>query len=154
MIQRAQTFFMAAIPVIILMMFFVPLASFESVEGMIKLSMSGYTFPTEAIPEQLPPWQILPALGLLLAIMSIAVIFQYKNRVTQLRMNRITLMVNIFFIAAIFYVTDKTNSLAGVIKSAYHASAYLSMVPVFLIYLANGRIRKDEMKVKAADRLR
>ncbi len=154
MIQRLQSLYLLFVPVALVVMLIFPLASFKSSGGLFYLYMQGYVMPETVMFMSMPPWYIIPVLGGILAVLAIVVIFLYNNRIRQLFINRIALIVNILFIAAIFYITDRTANLEEGMKSAYHIGAYLPLIPAILIYLANGRIRKDEMKVRAADRLR
>ncbi|MFO7723226.1 MAG: DUF4293 domain-containing protein [Bacteroidales bacterium] len=154
MFQRIQTLFLLLVPVVIIVMFFIPLASFESVDGSFALYLRGFVFPEGMEGTVSSTWLIMPALGVLLGIMAIVVSMMYKNRVIQLKANRFLLLINVLFIASIFYITDKVTAGSSIIRHAYNMGAYLSLLPAILIYLSNGRIRRDEQKVRAADRLR
>lgn len=154
MIQRVQTLYLLMVPVIILLMFFVPVFSFETSVAVFKIYLHGGGF-AGAFNEAPPAiWYIVPALGALLAVIAVATLLQYKNRIRQLSINKFALMINILFIASIFFMTDRITSSEIVIRHAYNFGAYLSLVPAIFIYMANVRIRKDEQKVRAADRLR
>lgn len=153
MIQRIQSVFLALIPVVIGVMFFFPLATFKGVEGTFTLWMTGFCVDEGAASPAVQTW-FIPLIGILSALLSVVVIFLYKNRLLQLRLNRFVSITIILFIAAIFFTVDRTVKNADLVGYAYNIGAYLSLVPPFLVYLANGRIRKDEMKVRAADRLR
>jgi hypothetical protein len=154
MFQRIQSLYLLLVPVVIIVMFFIPLASFESVDGNFSMYLKGFCFPDEMDATVSSAWLFMPALGVLLGVMAIVVTMMYKNRIAQLRANRFLLLVNVLFIASIFYITDKVTAGSTVIRHAYNIGAYLSLLPAILIYLANGRIRRDEQKVRAADRLR
>jgi hypothetical protein len=154
MFQSIQTIYLLFVPVVIIVMFFIPLASFESVDGNFTLYLKGFCFPEEMDASVSSVWLIMPALGVLLGVMAIVIALMFKNRIIQLRANRFLLLINVLFIASIFYMTDKVTEGESVIRHAYNIGAYLSLLPAILIYLANGRIRRDEQKVRAADRLR
>lgn len=155
MLQRIQSLYFLFVPVIIAVMFFLPLASFETSVQTMKLFLYGMQSPEVTAENLLPSmWYIMPVLAIILSLYAIATLLQYKNRIRQLKWNRFALMINILFIASVFYVVDRISTDEAVIRHAYNLGAYLSMVPALFIYLANGKIRKDEQKVRAADRLR
>ncbi len=153
MLQRIQTLLLALIPVVILLMFFFPLATFKGVEGTFTLWMTGFCLHEGGGAPEVQTW-FIPVIGILVAVLSVVVIFLYKNRIQQLRLNRIVSIAIILFVAAIFFTVDRTVKQADLSGYAYNLGAYLCLIPPFLVYLANGRIRRDEMKVRAADRLR
>lgn len=154
MIQRVQTLYLFVVPVIILLMFFVPVFSFETSLAVFKMYLHGGGYE-DVFNEALPAiWYIVPALGVILAVITVATALQYKKRIRQLTLNKYALFVNILFIASIFFMTDRITSSEIVIKHAYNFGAYLSLVPAVFIYMANIRIRRDEQKVRAADRIR
>lgn len=153
MIQRIQSVFLALIPVVLGAMFFFPLATIKGVDGTFTLWMSGFCVEEGAAAPSVQTW-FIPVLGILAALLSVVVIFLYKNRILQLRLNRIVSITIILFVATIFFTVDRTVKQTDLVGYAYNLGAYLSLVPPFLVYLANGRIRKDEMKVRAADRIR
>lgn len=159
MIQRIQSLYLFLIPVVILIMFFIPLITYTvSVDSIseicdVSLWMKGAvwngcnTFPS------VQSW-IIPALGVLTAILPLVVIFQYKNRKKQLKLNRYFFIVSILFLAAVFSFDRLFLSSMAIFSTQYHIGAYLALAPLALSNLANRSIRKDEAKVRAADRLR
>jgi hypothetical protein len=153
MIQRIQSLFLLVIPLVIIAMFFFPLATFHSAEASFSLWMTGFIISEGTTSFNIQTW-FIPAIGILLALLAIVVIFLYRNRMMQLKLNRIVSIASILFVAALFFTVDKTVKVTELSTYAYNIGAYLSLVPPFMIYLANSRIRRDEMKVRAADRIR
>lgn len=154
MFQRIQSIYLLLVPVVVAIMFGVSLATIETGTATIGIALTGFTVSDGFIMPESSIWLAMPILGVLLGIMTIAVALMFKNRAKQLKMNRISLMLNVLFVASIFYVTDQTVKEVSALQHAYNLGAYLSLIPAILIYLANGRIRKDEQKVRAADRIR
>lgn len=155
MIQRIQSVYLFLITVACLVIFMVPLASFTSEAGHQVIMNACHFELSENFPfeDQLPSLMFVAITLLVLAALPLINIFLYKNRVLQLRINRITMIVNIILIGVIFMAVDPITELMQV-NAVYHIGAYLALLPVVFSFLANQGIRKDEAKVRAADRLR
>jgi hypothetical protein len=154
MFQRIQSIYLLLVPVVVAFMFNVSLATIDIGIGTIGIALTGFTAPDGFLMPESMIWIAMPILGVLLGIVCIGVALMFRNRARQIKMNRISLMLNVLFVASIFYVTDQTVKEVSALQHAYNLGAYLSLIPAILIYLANGRIRKDEQKVRAADRIR
>ncbi len=78
-------------------------------------------------------------------------IFRFKNRRQQLVSGRINIIINFIFFGFLLYmyfgVLAKEEASLGL-------GSFMPLVVVVLITLANRGIMKDEMLVRAADRLR
>ncbi len=108
-------------------------------------------------------WPMI-VLALLVAAISLAAIFMYRNRVLQLRVVAFAFLLNVIYEGLIFLLyVDKfgkgvenfANSLqCGVTHAVYAAGTWIPMASIVLLFLAQRAIRKDELKVHAADRLR
>jgi len=103
-----------------------------------------------------PDTILLPVILGLTALLAFITIFLYKRRLVQMRLIRFDLLLNIVYLALIFfyYVPDLetiTDTSADYISEP---GIYLSIVSVVLLILANRFIKKDEKLVRAADRLR
>lgn len=154
MIQRIQSVYLVIIPVIIALLYFIPLSSFHYDEDVAYLFIHGYIIEDGYTFEKVSFWYSIPLLGSFLGVLSVVVLSLYKDRKKQLLYNRVNLIINILFIASVFYITDRTITINEISKSVYHIGAYITLVPAILIYMANAGIRRDEAKVRAADRIR
>ncbi|MBR1799163.1 MAG: DUF4293 domain-containing protein [Bacteroidales bacterium] len=94
------------------------------------------------------------------AIGSLACIFLFRNRKIQMRMVAVVFMLNVVVVLLVFLwavdgyadalaTRDMTN-----ISTSWHFSAFMPIVSLALLFLAQRGIRLDEAKVRAADRLR
>ncbi len=154
MIMRIQTLYLLAVVVIMGLLSLFPIAYFETTLNGLSFSLAGFSNPDMLSGLDVPPWWIPGIVALLAAAFSIISILMYKKRLMQIRINRYILMLNILLIASIFYIADRTAALEMVTKHAYSLGAYLSLAPPVLVYLATAGIRRDEKRVRAADRLR
>lgn len=88
-----------------------------------------------------------------LVLLSFIPVFLYKNRPLQYRLCLIGFLVNTILIIIIFFTADSMQSQLKT-EAQYKLGAILPLISLVLLILASKAIRKDEKKVKAADRLR
>lgn len=147
MIQRIQSLYLFLSIVAYILLFFFPFAKYASGEQVCSFSL---LLISCAKPNSTLPLIIVVCL---MAVACLAVIFLYKKRVIQIKMIAFILLFHIGFIAAaIFYYADKLSKDFG--EPAYSTGAYLALIPLVFLVLANRAIRKDEKMVRASDRLR
>ncbi len=99
----------------------------------------------------------LSILCTLSALIGLIVIFLFKKRQLQIKLGQLNLLVQLGFMAAIFFAIDAAISEAFAGQEAvvsYGIGALLSILPTVLIYLAIRAVKKDEALVRAADRIR
>ena len=92
--------------------------------------------------------------GAATALSFLIAIFLYKNRIRQMRFNAIVFVMNCLFIAVIFFTSDRlAKDLNG--RADYkQVGVVMPLISMIMLVFANKAIKKDEMKVRAADRLR
>lgn len=153
MIQRIQTLYLLLGAALGVAMAFFPFANiatgsdFGSLYTIKTVSESGFLDGNNIMLIGMILNAIL-VLGVLIAI------FLFKNRVLQMRVNAFMFLVNIGLLAFILFVPDKIAK--GIGGSVYYIFPGV-MFPVAILLLliaANRAIKKDELKVRAADRLR
>lgn len=93
------------------------------------------------------------------AILSLVTIFMYKNRPRQVMMNGINMLVMLAALVSMLYiypnlVFEKKQFVTSTTMLEFNHLVLISLVPAVSLYLANMFIKKDEKKVRAADRLR
>ena len=155
MIQRIQSVFLILAFASAVAVFFFPLASFLGKYHYVKLTVlevaEQHQYDVEW-PNTLPLAAVLGLTGLL----SFVTIFIYKNRVAQMRLIRFSVLLNIVFLALIFfyYVPELESIINTTADYISEPGIFLSIVPLIFLVLALRFIRKDEKLVRAADRLR
>ncbi len=156
MIQRIQSVFLGLVFVAVAVFSFLPLVIFQAGERVFYMGV----FRFEGVEElpfsaDLPNIWPIAILSALLGVLAGVSIFRYKNRSQQLKINMFNILVNIALLISIFVYADMVGQLADVNeKVVYDFGAYIPIVTIILLILANRSIRKDEKLVKAADRLR
>lgn len=149
MIQRIQTLWFLLASVTAVLIFYFPVIELTadssihiyqydsiSIAGIDNLIQSGY---------------IVAGLTGIIALLSFIGIFLYKNRLLQMRICTFVSLLVIFLVGLIIYfsLTIEGNTMATV-----GLSAILPIVIFIFILMARRGVRKDELLVKAADRLR
>ena len=149
MIQRIQTVYLLLVVGVLIASMCLPLGHFtdpkEVVYTLNSLEVSSGDVSQSAGG--------LFAILLLSAIVAVATIFLYKNRVLQIRMTifNMILMVAFYLAFIIFYFIFKKALEASF---CFNWVIGLPLAAMLLNYLATRAIRRDEVLVKAADRLR
>jgi len=118
---------------------------------------------------QLKGWWLLDIMAALYGLLALVSLFLYKNRVRQMRLVSVAFLVNIVYIFLVFFWAMNGASGNGGYLAALQnlhltdgaievtmvtAGTIIPLVTLVLLVLAQRAIRKDELKVRAADRLR
>jgi hypothetical protein len=151
MIQRIQSVYLLLVTALLASNIFLPIGAF--------LDKSGMLYPFTPLHVALPsaglnytPWGQL-ALLILGALISFATIFLYKNRKLQIRMCTFnTLILAGYYIVFLMFMFMTKNSIPATFQFSF--GLCLPLIAMILNFLAIRAIRKDEDKVKAADRIR
>lgn len=154
MIQRIQTLYLLIAEFLVAALFFFPYAEIAGKDGLIYRFDSKGIFiegvaNVESIYESLPVL-ILCTLVLLLLLVTI---FQYKNRVRQMRLSTVNIFLLIGLSGLIFYYTWESSKIIGGTFSLTLFTAF-PIVSAILVYLAIRGIAKDEALVRSIDRIR
>ena len=96
--------------------------------------------------------KLIPLLFLLSTIMSFIDIFLFKNRKLQFVIGRLVILINLFLLGLLIYVSLTLPGEISISKKGI--GMFLPILVVLLIVLANKAIKKDEDLVKSVDRLR
>ena len=152
MLQRSQTLFLLGAFALSLLLLFGPLARFTLDGSEFVLKHSGL-MNSEAQKEAVATWP-LTMYFVVLAVLAILNIFLYKNRSLQMRISVYLILLNAGAVGMMFYyVAVVKNQLEGAI-TVHQWRFIVPLVSMILLYLAFRRIRRDELLVKAYDRIR
>ncbi|CAM1373969.1 DUF4293 domain-containing protein [Tenacibaculum xiamenense] len=95
---------------------------------------------------------LIPVFFIVSALVSFSTIFLYNNRKLQFVFGRIAILINLFLLGLLIYLS---LTLSG--ETAVSEKGIGMLIPIFvilLVVLANKAIKKDEDLVKSVDRLR
>ncbi|MFC5272154.1 DUF4293 domain-containing protein [Adhaeribacter terreus] len=160
MIQRIQSVFLLLIALCMVAFLFLPIWSKTDAETGTSATLTAFsltqtaTAGTEAAATSTNTIAIA-ILAILAGAVAIYEIFQYKSRLTQMKLG----MLNTLLMAALLGTTVYYAYYVGeeMIKGApgeREAAFYLPFLALLLNALANRFIRRDEQLVRSVDRLR
>lgn len=143
MIQRRQTIFMFLSSVLSVLMFFMPLASFDNGSSIVKFTLTGSSV-----------WP-LAVLAVLMTALPVFTAFLYKKRERQVKLCQLVLLLNVVFVGLflLYYIPDiqEVNSVETV---QYKMGSFIPLLSILLEILAIRGIKKDIELLKSIDRLR
>ena len=177
MIQRKQTLFLLIAVAAMAICFFFPTASMtatasmgQQVSGELRLTPQ----PVAPLADQLleadeivvdQKWfiNVWPLIALTLAGLAVAAvsIFFYKKRMTQVKIVACGFLLCVVELFLVFFWAvdawiDRMTPNMGLadVSVTYEIGAWAPIVAIVMLFLAQRSIKKDEAKVRAADRLR
>ena len=164
MIQRIQSLFLLIAFIATVVVFFFPVASiteFTEVQSELletdyyELSATGFEDPSPNSPPQLSAYTFLPIVIILIMLMILILytIFQYKNRMHQLKLVKMGIFLNIILVAGIFLNYPKLF-IDSLIEIEPGLGTYFPLISLIFLVMAYRFILKDEKLVKSVDRLR
>ena len=153
--QRIQTVFLGIAVLAGLLMFLFPVATLELPNdgGMVWYTIADITGPDGV---STMPWPVL-ALVIVVVALNLGTIFLYKNRVTQLRLIKLNLVLATGLLAATVLYIDVAMSqyIEGTeLEPTYGLALAMPLLIMVFTFLANRSIKKDEALVRSMDRLR
>ena len=159
MIQRVQSLFLAGVVVCLAAALFFPIwekMDSESETGAVLKAMhTEIHIPEEPVKKEQFPTIFLGILAIVGMVIGIVEIFQYRNRLSQMKLGALNSLILAGFLGLSVYFTfrmEKMISIAG--EGTYDMGMYLPAAALIFNLLANRFIRKDEALVRSVDRLR
>jgi hypothetical protein len=155
MLQRMQSVYLAVVFVLILGMFFLPLAIFFDgsgnyylllYKGMVKITLTG------GVPVKQMDLLILFIMGSLL--MTLTGIFLYRNRKIQIKACYYLMVILFLFTCYLCYSYFLVPSQLKLLNAHLKFSSVFPLISIMLVFLAINAIRKDDALVKSIDRIR
>ena len=183
MILRVQSFYLVLAVVCIILMFRFPIATYtaQTVNGDISAALRltpsksviadnaiDYTFVGDDMVKFGGRW-VLTVIAVLTGAIALVSIFLFKNRVLQMRVVAFAFLFNVILLFLLFFWAINGTGGSGGYLNALQSTGLMGneiainmltpgtiapIVSVILLFLAQRAIKKDEMKVRAADRLR
>lgn len=162
MIQRIQTLFLVIALGAIAGCFFIPFWTYNGIDGSYSFEVTLFAVKyiqgsAQNVFINTEPVKTLPILVIICvnAILVIAGMFYYKNRLTQIKINNYNIFLTLIFIGTIYlwipYMVDERVPTA---TASWQYGLILPLITFLALILANRFIKKDEKLVKSADRLR
>jgi len=95
---------------------------------------------------------VMAIISLVVCLLSIFSISQFKKRQLQFVLNRLSIIFNFILISLFIYHSLKLSG--DVVSSMKDIEVFLVLISIVLLVFANKFIKKDEDLVKSVDRIR
>lgn len=162
MIQRIQTIFLFTSGIIILLLFVFPIAFYDGgIEGVqtLQFSLLGIKSLVPLSPGEeaiFHPLITMPLVAFvcIIAILSLSIIFFFKNRKRQLKLIKISILLTIILIVGIFIIYSRVITSQLVVNETFNTGAFFPLITLLFLVLAYRGVKKDDKLVRSADRLR
>jgi hypothetical protein len=152
MIQRIQSLYLFLAAVCSGVLLAAPLYNSTVEDKSYTVYLGGLIQGEEVIQSQ----PSLVAVGIILMIFPLIILFLFKKRALQLRLTASLMLANTAMLLLLIATINKTlEKISGTVsEGTYGWGLALPLIGVLFIFLANRAIRKDEALVRSADRLR
>ncbi|NMA74103.1 MAG: DUF4293 domain-containing protein [Bacteroidales bacterium] len=148
MIQRIQSVYLLLVTILLIIAICVPFGTYFTVDTTYKFTALGVSGN-----ENFHSTWGLFVLLLISTIIAFVTIFLYRNRILQIRLSIFNSLLLIgYYIAFWYFMVSFKNDLDAAFQISWSLS--LPLIALIFNYLAIRGIGKDEVLVKAADRLR
>lgn len=152
MLQRPQTLYLLGVFILSILLLTGPVALFTLDGAEYILRHTGITL-LEGSKVEIATWP-LSVIFILVTTLAFLNIFFYRNRIRQMRICIFLMLLHAGTVLMIFYYIAVTrNHLEGA-QVIHQWRIVIPPIAIILIYLAFRRIRRDELLVKAYDRIR
>ncbi|MFW5657641.1 MAG: DUF4293 domain-containing protein [Bacteroidota bacterium] len=153
MIQRIQSVYLFSALVLVLLMFFYPIANIlgkahEFYAFGIKNVMNVDT--GEIVLQNIP----LVILFAVIAVLIFGSIFLYKKRVLQMRVVIYAMLLLVGSLGLTYYYLTQTMKQLDAPNYSFELAVTFPLVAIILLYLAFRGIRRDELLVRSINRIR
>ncbi|QNL21588.1 DUF4293 domain-containing protein [Hyphobacterium sp. CCMP332] len=160
MIQRVQSIFLAVIAILMAACTGFNYWQKAALDGSSKIYLSAigkavFEQGNEAASLQYFPFTFVAILALLSCGLAIYEIFQYKNRLLQLKLGALnSLFMGATLVLMVVFINQNEDLLDPGKRVLPGIAFYMPVIAMVLNIIANRFIRKDEKLVRSADRMR
>ena len=155
MIQRIQSIYLLIAALCSGLLLAAPLYNIETATATYQLFLGGMvqTNPKDTILTSQPA---ILAVGILLTLFPIIILFLYKKRQVQMRLAVSAMMANTAMLLLLVGIVNKSiDHITELhVKETYGFGLILPALSIVFLFLANKAIRKDDNLIRSADRLR
>jgi hypothetical protein len=152
MLQRSQTLFLLGAFILSLFLLTGPMARLTQEGSEFILKHSGL-FDAEGKDLGVATWP-LSVICIALVVLTFLNIFFYRHRMRQIRISIFLILLNAGTIGMMFYYTYVARMQLEEALIVHQWRFVIPPVNMILLYFAFRRIRRDELLVKAFDRIR
>lgn len=156
MLQRIQSIYLFLVSLAMGLMFAFPISSYYGDLHTFKLALLGVENLIPSSENLFQNYFTLPLITfvLLLCILALIAISQYKNRKRQLKIIKANILLNIILIVGIFLIYSKLILTQVDVSEEYNTGAFLPLFSLIFLVMAYRGVKRDEEIIRSADRLR
>jgi hypothetical protein len=157
MIQRIQTVFLFLIVCCMIALLFITIWSKTDPATGDSMVLTAYSLTgTGALAAASKSTIAIAILAVAAGSVALYEIFQYRNRLTQIKLGFLNTLTMILLMGACFYYSTYVGEelVAPQMKGEFEPGFYLPALGLILNVLANRFIKRDEDLVRSVDRLR
>ena len=156
MIQRIQSVFLLLLSLCMLSMLALPLWHKADPLTHQELTLGAFGFTAANRPAPAGPVWVIAGLAFATSVVATYEIFQFRNRLTQLKLGMLNLVLIFATFGAAFYFAGRGEVNLNIkLEGQFQPAFYLPTIALILNLLANRFIRRDEQHVRSSyDRLR
>ncbi len=163
MLQRVQTLFLLGVIVCMAMVIIFPIWEKANPDDGLKYTLNAFYWMQYKDAGGASGWEIdtakptfyLAGIAGVVCIVALYSIFQFKKRITQIKLGALNAFLLMAFIATATYLIYKGENGIGMdAKGVFKPGYFLPLGAMILNSLANRFIKKDENLVRSVDRIR
>jgi hypothetical protein len=161
MLQRIQSVYLTGAFICSALVFFTYFCSLQAGGLTYILSTKGFTLLQTEGNKILERYIALPIISGISAALTIFILFRFRNRIQQIKLAQLSLLMNTLLIASVFYYAEEAINFLKVdvqvtdeLKPGYSIATILPIISIIFTLMAIRSIKKDEALVRAADRIR
>lgn len=162
MIYRIQSLLLLGVVICMILLLVLPIWHETNAENteMAQLNAYGLVHQNMEAAEATPITEnrlplMIAVTAVLAGIIAFAEIFQYKNRLTQMKLGALNALIMAITLGSAWYFSYKAEAwVAPQTQGNYDAGFFVLPIALLLNVLANRFIRRDEKLVRSVDRLR
>ncbi len=152
MLQRSQTLILLGVFIFSLFMLTGSFTRF-TIEGSDYVLKHSGLLDADGVKTKMDTWPI-SVLFIGVAVLTFLNIFFYKHRMRQMRIAIFLILLNAGMVLLMFYYTIVVRNQLETALVLYKWRFIVPPINMILLYFAFRRIRRDELTVKAFDRIR
>lgn len=154
MIQRIQSVYLLLASAIMLILFFSPIAQLELKDNIFLFFYHNRIEAADpVIYRSISVWPV-SLLLIIIVVVGLYAIFQFRNRIRQIRLCVFNIILHFGLIGLIYFFTQFTLKQEGGIQSVFLWPVVIPFISMIITYIAFKKIQKDEMLIRSVDRLR
>ncbi len=164
MLQRVQTLFLLSIIVCMAMAIVFPIWEKANTQDGLKFTLDAFYWQEfQQDKTASDSWELtnskpsfyLAGIAGLVCLVALYSIFQFKKRITQIKLGALNAFLLMAFIATATYLIYKGENEIGMdVRGAFKPGYFLPLGAMIFNSLANRFIKKDENLVRSVDRIR